>query len=423
MRFFLENKKLETGYRIYLLFVVSWFLHLGSRLPILGSIRFDMLLVLTLLIFLCSDTHEQPEKKKKEQVARGGTRKIIYGLIIYVLLTLPLVEWPGSVLNHGLTNFIKAIIFYFFTIKFVRTTRQLKIFIIVFVLCQLFRIVEPMYLHLTQGYWGSQAYIGGGQMMNRLGGAPADIINPNGLAFVILTVIPFLYYFLSYSGWTKICVPPLFAVSVYALQLTASRSGMIALLLVLIAFFIKSKRKVLLLFISFLSATILFSALDANQRDRYLSIVDSHSKNAATAQGRITGIQSNFTVAMRKPLFGHGLGTSKEANANFANHNQRAHNLYAEVAQELGFVGLGIFLFYIWRVIKQVGPQMKVLSTQFGPDHFFSRLNNSLKVWFVMNLFFSLASYGLSSYEWYLFPGICESLAYVAGQSKLIKES
>ena len=45
-------------------------------------------------------------------------------------------------------------------------------------------------------------------------------------------------------------------------------------------------------------------------------------------------------------------------------------------------------------------------------------LVNSMQVWLFMNLIFSFASYGLSSYEWYLFGG----LSVVAGDShKLLK--
>jgi hypothetical protein len=112
------------------------------------------------------------------------------------------------------------------------------------------------------------------------------------------------------------------------------------------------------------------------------------------------------------------LGTSREANANFAGSDQPAHNLYAEVAQELGFVGLVIFLVYIWRVIIQVGRQIRDFSTQLDSSHFYSRLLDALKVWFAMNLLFSLASYGLSSYEWYLFPGLCEVLVRLTGNAK-----
>ena len=416
----MENKKLSIGLNIYIIFVVSWFIHLGSRMPVLGLIRIDMLLVL--ILFVLSFTAGKDHNHHEGNYIRG-IENALYILIAYSILTVPFVEWPGSVLSHGFINFIKAIIFYFFTVKFVRTEHQLKVFLSFFILCQTFRVLEPTYLHFAQGYWGSQAYMSDGQGLNRLAGAPDDVINPNGLAFVILTVVPFYYYFFSYSLWTKLLAPPLFGVSIYALMLTNSRSGFVGLLVILSAFFIKSKKKGLFIAGALLSAAILFPTLDADQKDRYQSIFDSDTKNAATAEGRISGIKNNFMVALRKPLFGHGLGTSREANANFGGSDQPAHNLYAEISQELGFIGLGIFLLYIWRVIKQVGPQMKILSNSFRETDFLSRLNNSLKIWFAMNLLFSLASYGLSSYEWYLFPGLCNSMVGRAGQRASTKKS
>jgi O-antigen ligase len=87
-------------------------------------------------------------------------------------------------------------------------------------------------------------------------------------------------------------------------------------------------------------------------QDRYLSIIGRGEKNAASAEGRVTGVEDNFAVALRRPIFGYGLGTSREANANFGDNafgdnDKPAHNLYAEVAEELGFVGLFIFLLFL----------------------------------------------------------------------------
>ena len=46
---------------------------------------------------------------------------------------------------------------------------------------------------MTNAYWGDAAHIGGGEFLNRLSGAPSDVINPNGLAFVIIIALPFMY--------------------------------------------------------------------------------------------------------------------------------------------------------------------------------------------------------------------------------------
>jgi putative inorganic carbon (HCO3(-)) transporter len=400
----------DSGFKLYILFVFSWFLHLGSRFSVLGAIRIDLLLVAILFLISIMNNYEQESDSQQDNIS-----KMLIILIAYAILTVPLVEWPGSVLKRGIINFVKAVIFYFFTVKFIRTERQLKIFIGAFVLFQTFRVLEPVYLHITQGYWGSAASMANWEFMYRLSGAPSDVINPNGLAFVILTTIPFYYYFFSSTKLTKVLTPAVMIILMYALKLTASRSGFLGLIIIIISFIIKTEKKMVLIVVVGLCGIVFFSTLNPNQKDRYISIFDSSSKNAVTAEGRIEGVKKNFEVAFRRPFFGHGLGTSREANANFGNSDKPAHNLYAEVAQELGFIGLIIFLFYIKAVIVQVSSQMKSLRKRLRPGHFLFKLNNSLQVWFAMNLLFSLASYGVSSYEWYLFPGLCAVLSRISG--------
>ena len=55
---------------------------------------------------------------------------------------------------------------------------------------QVWRVLEPLYMHLKSGYWGDYASLGNWEYMNRLSGSPYDIINPNGLGFVIIMTLP-----------------------------------------------------------------------------------------------------------------------------------------------------------------------------------------------------------------------------------------
>jgi len=184
-----------AGYYLYLLFVISWFIHLGERIPFLGMIRFDLLLLLCLAIMAIIS-----HKKEGSERESFRTDNILNILVVFTVLSLPFTEWPGSVIRSGIPNFLKAVAFYYFTITYITSEKKLKIFISVFVLCQVFRVMEPLYLHITQGYWGDRAYYAGGyEYISRLSGSPMDIINPNGLAFVINTAIPFLYLFALYS--------------------------------------------------------------------------------------------------------------------------------------------------------------------------------------------------------------------------------
>lgn len=403
----------SLAFWLYILFTISWFSHLTGRVPALGAARFDLLLVgaLFVLYFLIS-------KDKNNEIKSSEVNKALKYLIIYSILTIPFVQWPGSVIRYGIPNFVKAVVFYFFTVKFIKTEKQLKIFIAVFLAVQSFRVLEPLYLHVTQGYWGSRASMANWEFMNRLSGAPHDIVNPNGLAFIIDSVIPFLYFFVSTNILIAIIGTSVGIASLYALILTGSRSGFLGLLIIVAMIFYKSKKKVLLGSLVILMGIAAFSVMTPDQKDRYLSIIDKHTENAATAEGRIQGIKRNFMVALRRPFFGHGIGTSREANANFANNDQPAHNLYTEVSEELGFLGLVIFLFYVKAVIVGAVDARKSVENILIGGSFLKNLANGMEIWFIMNLFFSMASYGLSSYEWYLFPGLVTVLLRLQSNCK-----
>src|SRR3989304_259323 len=282
----------NIGFKLYLLFISSWFLHLTARIPALGIIRFDMLLVLLILIFIFLD-----KKVENKQANINKPGNIIKILFLYSIATLPFVEWPGSVLNTGIVNFIKAIVFYYFTVILITTEHRLKIFLGVFLACQSYRILEPLYLNLTMGFWGSAAYMSNAQFMYRLSGSPFDVVNPNGLAFIIVTVIPFFHYLSSTSIKNKLVYYALLPAFLYALVLTSSRSGFLALIVILIGIARDTQRKVLVVGLIALSVSIAFLNLSSEQRDRYVSIFDTSAKHYDTASGRTDEVLGALRVA------------------------------------------------------------------------------------------------------------------------------
>lgn len=385
-------------FNIYLIFTISWFLHLGSRVPILGLMRFDLLLVCILFFFILL------KHKYHQEIPKTQTDKLIRVIIIYVILTIPLVEWPGSVIRFGIPNLVKAVVFYYFTVSFIYTEIHLKRFLLIFIGCQLFRIIEPLYLHITQGYWGSFASMANWEYLDRLSGAPSDTVNPNGLAFIICTVLPFIYYTVNLSWINRLASFFLIPICIYTLMLTGSRTGFIGLMIIFLVILAKSKHRLLLCTVSFFIVFPGFFLLDTNMQDRYLSIIGMGEKNEATAEGRMDFVEESFIVALRRPIFGHGISTSREANANYAHHDQLAHNLYAEVAQELGFIGVIIILLLIKSIFSDF-TKCKQANLNQTAGVFLSNIINAMQVWLWLNVIFSFASYGLTSYEWYLLSG------------------
>lgn len=403
----------KLGFRLYLVFMVSWFLHFGRRIPAWGDLRIDLALVI-ILILLCVLVFD---RQKYNMLTNSDVWRYLTYLIIYIIVTIPFVAWPGSVVRFGLENFIKALVFFYFTVVLASDEKKLKVMVPCFILCQLFRVAEPLYLHVTEGYWGSHASMWGSEgmeMMDRLAGSPYDIINPNGLAYVIVFVLPLLH-FLSYSSrvyrFLYLGSAPLL---LYALVLTGSRSGMVALFVIMLGIIAKARHKVILIAIILCVSMAAISKLDVNLTDRYLSIFSSETKNAATAQGRIEGIKSDFKVAMRKPIVGHGLGTSLEANSNIAGIALRSHNLYTEVMQEIGLAGLFVFLGFLVSLGKSLKRNYEFLRQERDKNSFIFCLNQATLLQFIVSMAFSLFSYGLSGYSWYLLAGLTMNIGIVA---------
>ncbi len=400
----------ELPYKLYLLFIISFFLRLSDRLPFLGYIRFDLI-----LIFLISALLLRSKPSNDNVLKESNANVVLKILMIYIVISLPFVEWKGSVISYGIPNFIKAVIFFYFTSSLITTEERLKKFLLVFIVCQSFRILEPLYLHIANGYWGAVTYMGADEMMDRLSGAPHDIVNPNGLAFVITSVIPFFHYTsLSSSMKFKIiylCILPLF---LYTLVLTASRTGFLALGMIVINLILRSKKKLLLILITLISAIIVFLNLSDIQRDRYLSIYRKDVRGSSTAHGRLAGDIKDFQVAMEHPLFGHGLGTSIEANYHATGEAAPSHFLYTEILQELGFIGLIIYLFYLKSIISNFHWALKMIKGKMRHGSYLLNINNAMLVWLWMNILYSFASYGLSSYEWYLFGGLSLTIYHIA---------
>ncbi len=391
------------------LFTISYFLHLTARVPALGALRLDLLLAAGALLIILMQYGGREALRLYEETARRLNR-----FLLYIFLSLPLVTWPGSVINN-FTEWIKVLFFFLLVVGAVRTEKQLKVLVVVFLACQVFRGLEPLYLHITTGYWGDVAYshtTGVMTGLNRLSGSPFDIVNPNQLAWVIVSIIPFLFYLLwELNKKGKLLFVIIVAPLVQALLLTGSRSGLLSLAMVIAAIIMLSKNRkrniIISLFVILPIAAILLGQLAPDMQERYISLIDSDAAGADTKQGRINGLVRQIGTIADNPLFGHGLGTSAETNWNVSGAGaQITHNLYIEILQETGIIGLSIFLFYIASIIKSLRNALKTLAEKgCGTTDWLTRFSSATLVWVVMDLFYSMSCFGLRSWEWYFFGG------------------
>lgn len=415
---FEENQSSGFAFGLFIIFVVFTLLSVASRISILGLIRPTVLFIalISLMIIFTSGV-------KRNRDTSRTTRLLIF-FILYLVVSMPFVQWPGSVLRFGIEGFVKVAVFFFFAVQLVDTYRRLWIFVTTILVCQVFRVLEPLYLHLTTGYWGSHAYMSSGEFLDRLGGAPSDIINPNGLAFVVLTALPFLHYLLGGSSRfaAKVAYVVLGGLLLYAFMLTGSRSGMVGLVVLVVVIVLRSRHRALMLGGVTLAAVVSLSTMSDGMRERYLSLVDTDTQHSATREGRIEGMKSEFLVGVSRPIFGHGLGTSAEAKFNAIGNAQIAHNLYTEVFIETGAIGLVFMVAILMSIlanVRSVGPAVARLreSVNKASDRglqarmrYYTLCAEAVFAWVVMCLVFSLASYGLSEFYWYMTGGLSVAL-------------
>ena len=410
----------NIAFNLYLIFLISFFLRLSARIPALGVIRIDLLLVILIFAAIFFTKSERNE----ELTDVGETSRKLKRVILYVVITLPIVEWPGSVLSHGIQEFIKAVIFFYFTVSLVVTQERLKKLVYIVLGCQFIRIIEPLYLNITEGYWGGKTWAGG-EFEARLAGAPFDIINPNELGYLTVMGMILVYYLLIVNRGILIRLISIVAISacLYALILTASRSAFLVAAIALLMMFWGSKRKSLFIMLGFIGIILGISNMSDFQRDRYLSIFSSDTKGAATAEGRVHGLAGEFGVALNRPIVGHGLGTSPEAIYNvLGGKGLRSHNLYLETFIELGFIGLLFYLGFLRSVVINIAEVKKRIKMAGDNDDFASRLAPALYTWAIVTLIFSIAQYGLSIYTIYLIAGLSVVLQNAFESHEMNKE-
>lgn len=405
------NKVLGSAtFVVYCIYTIDYYIRILERVPALAALRPTLILFAVIVFMLLA---QQPHLKGK---LTNRPAKALLALFIYLAVSLPFVTWPGSVL-HNLNPFARAVAFFFFSVLIVDTERKLFVFLIVFVGCQLYRVLDPLYLHLTTGYLGQSTYIGGGEFEGRLSGAPFDVVNPNGLGFVTAGCIPLLYYCLygAKQLYRKAIAVALICACLYVIYLTLSRGAMIALFVFVWMTFRRTKRKLLFVGALLLALAVAWSQFGGVHKDRYLSLLHIHPAHGSvqaeedqTAYGRVQVTEEEFDIGMERPIFGHGLGTTAEAKVHAGHGPQASHNLYTELLVEIGVVGGFFFLRFLYAIYCELraGAQRLAQDRERPGDDIYRRLILALTVLFWMYLVFSSNYWGLSQDYWYVLAGL-----------------
>lgn len=314
-------------------------------------------------------------------------KRMVY-FVILAVISLSFSVWKGASFEMLKGPLLSMAILYFLVLKTTKSYSDLKF------------------------YFFSLLIIGGSLAMSTatLGAtgrlSVGSTLDPNDLAMVLVTILPFsIIYFLKSMGTMKMVYCGLMVVILLAIILTGSRGGFLGLVAVMgylvfkrypgingekgkIYFF----RKITLTAIA-VSVFLSLSPPEYIERINSLLNLEDDYNVSNSKQGRLGIWASGIDIMMSRP-YGVGIGAFPAAQGTLADDGayRAAHNTLLLVGVELGFLGLLLFLSFYVLAIKSLS-KIKRISTPETREMFLFgiALRAALLGFFVASFFLSQA--------------------------------
>jgi len=238
-------------------------------------------------------------------------------------------------------NYTKVMVFYALLISSVRNDVDLRK--LTWILVFSYGVYQ---LHSFREYVGGR--YGYAQGVPRMMGVDITFADPNQFATAILASTPMVYcLFLSTKGVLRWMLLGQMCLTGVCIFLTCSRAGIVGMGFFLFLCVVFSRRRVLGLGLLCLLGLIVMAALPGYVYNRIMTLVDADAGPNiahASAAGRLAGLYKGIDLLMASPLSGVGPGGFGPASsAGF-----QAHNLYGQVAGELGTLGVLALAFLLY---------------------------------------------------------------------------
>jgi O-antigen ligase len=268
---------------------------------------------------------------------------IVLGGII--VLTIPFSIWPGGSLKVFSDIYVKIILIYALMISTITSPRRVR--------------QMTWIMIVASGYIAGRGvldYLRGANLVegDRLRGAVGGMFeNPNDLALNLVTFLaPTLFIIIEEKRATR----RLFALFLALLMLAAtvftkSRSGFLGLIaMTAVVLYYTSRIKPGVIFAVLLAGLIAVPMMPSSFWDRMDSIMNADEDATGSRAARIRLINQGFEVFAENPVTGIGAGQFQNYNAPGVVEKWRVtHNVWLQVAAELGLFGLMTFGFMVIR--------------------------------------------------------------------------
>lgn len=379
---------------IWLLGGYMWlFIHRPFEVwPVLGTLQIERIYVIgMILVWLFSP---------KSLIAnRNHWVTAVFSIFLSASwLFSPYMDEPTC--SGTIEDYFKVIVFYLLVITTVRTERDLRLLITLF--------LGAVGLYMTHSFYeflcGRYEYRMG---IRRMIGVDKTFGDPNGFASSLLYTVPLVQaLWMAQPGklLRRLLAGYLLGAGL-CIILTGSRTGFLGLCICGFLLLILSvRRKALVLLLGGIGCVIALGlatvALPAELQNRYLTILDSSygPKNAAeSANSRLHFFLEACRAWQSSPVLGHGPRSFDV----LSGHKMGSHNLYGQVLCEMGALGaLALAAFVIcfvlnWREVRRYYWEQPESSRDF-----LFYLSRNLAIVLVLLLLVGWAGHSLYRYNW-----------------------
>ena len=383
-------------------FIFAWYLQLGTRVAILGAIRFEFLLGTFLVI--CAAIRLLNES--------GSSTPLKKPIIIFFSV---LAFYTAFSYDHSQSwaiffeRVVKFSMLALFFTAFIRTSWALKMALGAFLLAMMKLGQEGFVGWLTGGMiWENQG-------VPRLHGQQGGLYgHPNSFSGMAVGCLPFIYYlFPVVNKVQKLALTILLVCCIIIIIFTGSRTGYVATALLGIYFVWEKKGtgRIRLITLAVILMPIALYYLPTDYIERFMTIFTMQEKEGASSAARLQIMKDAIAVFLSHP-WGVGVSAFPTVRMEMFGRFQDTHNLYLELLTNLSIFGIIAFGYFI-TVILRTNRKMSIFfakNTEIQDGRFLAACARATIAFIYARLFLGL--FGMDTYEiyWWFAAGITMSL-------------
>jgi putative inorganic carbon (hco3(-)) transporter len=319
-------------------YVFLWYLQVGYRIAFLGTIRFEFLFAAALTVVAFMFTPKYDAK------CPLFTYVVVYLLVLATQIPFSYDQYRSF--DVFVDRIIKFAFMAFFIVYFVRSPRHLKFFLAAFLLA-CFKMGQEGLVGRISG-----ALIWENQGIMRLHGSTPLYVHPNSFSGMALGTLPFVYFLWPISRkYTRAFLLILALLSVNIILYTGSRTGYVGIMAFFAFIFIASKNKLKILALLTLLSLVCLPMVPNDYVERFSSIFTLKEKEGHSSEARIVILKDAIEIFSAHPL-GVGISAFPKIRFDTFGRVQDTHNLYLEIATNLGIQGFIVFSLLVFKMMK-----------------------------------------------------------------------